>query len=362
MSDVSGYANANSPVNSANSPDNSANSPAEKGVIGIMNMGNTCYMNSAIQALRSYPEFTIMCTHGFLEKECADKTTDPYKIVVGLSELVQSLLSGSRPHVVRPSGFLDAVRAVVAGTIYEDFVRRVPQDAHEYVVWLLDQLYMASARPAPITAAADNAAAQAWKTAFEKSWSPLASLFFGLLRISYSCSACSAVHHRFETFNVLKITPREDMSWTDCIREELTQEETIEGYACETCEKEGRPRADARRTMSVWKLPKLLILTVKRYGSFGERINTPVIYDNSDLKFTELYAKESAHPSKDKWYKTFATVDHLGRGMGGGHYVAQAWSFFWKRWFMYDDDIVQGLEGPAYGRNTYMIFMRVQEH
>ena len=332
----------------------------QKGVIGILNMGNTCYMNSAIQALRSYPEFTLMLTQGILEKECPDKTSKPYSIVCALGELIQSINAGQAPAIVHPRGFYDATRTVVAGTIYEDFVRRIPQDAHEYVVWLLDQLYMASARPTT-TQGNHSGASLAWRQAFEKSWSPLSSIFFGLLRISYRCSACPAVHQRYETFNVLKITPREGVPWIDCIRAELTQEETIEGYECETCSKEGRPRADATRTVAVWKLPKLLILAVKRYGSMGERINTPVLYDNSDLKFTELYAADSTHPSRHKWYKTFATVDHLGRGMGGGHYISQAWSIVWKKWFLYDDEAVQELKEPAYGRSTYMIFMRVLE-
>lgn len=332
-----------------------------QGVIGIANMGNTCYLNSAIQALRAYPEMTLLCTQGILEKECTDKTTNPYKIVVAFSELVQSLTSG-RGDYVRPVGFFESMQSVVTGTVYEEFVRRSPQDAHEYVIWLLDQLYMASARQIHLNGELSiGGAMNAWKTSFEKSWSPLTSLFFGLQRIHYRCSACETVHVRFETFNALKIQLHEGMDWSECIEREIMTEETIDGYACESCEKAGRGRATALKTVRLWKLPKLLILTVKRYGNYGERINHPVIHDNSDLKFAELFAKESAHYSKHKWYSTVAIVDHLGRGLGGGHYVCQARSAPWKKWYLYDDETVNGVEGPAYGSYTFMVFMRATE-
>jgi ubiquitin C-terminal hydrolase len=332
-----------------------------KGVIGIQNMGNTCYLNSAIQALRAYPEMTVLCTQRILEKECADQTTNPYRILSAFSDLVQSLTSG-QGGFVRPTGFFESMSSVVTGTIYEEFVRRSPQDAHEYVVWLLDQLYMASARSVELTTEkVVGDAMNAWKTAFEKSWSPLTSLFFGLLRVHYRCSACETVHARYETFNTLKIQLHDGLDWSECIEQEIMGEEVIDGYACETCEKAGRPRAPALKTARLWKLPKLLILTVKRYGNYGERVNLPVVHDNSELKFTELFAEESGHYSKQKWYNTVAVVDHLGRGLGGGHYVCQARSAPWKKWYLYDDETAHEISAPSYGRHTFMVFMRATE-
>ena len=333
-----------------------------KGVIGIENMGNTCYLNAAIQALRAYPEMTVLCTQRILEKECMDQTTNPYRILSSFSDLVQSLTSGQEGYV-RPAGFFETMSSVVTGTIYEEFVRRSPQDAHEYVVWLLDQLYMASARPVELATAAVAVgdAMKAWKTAFESSWSPLTSLFFGLLRVHYRCSACETVHARYETFNSLKIQLHDGLDWSECIEREIMGEEVIDGYACETCEKAGRGRAPALKTIRLWKLPKLLILTVKRYGNYGERVNFPVEHDNSELKFTELFAEESAHYSKQKWYSTVAIVDHLGRGLGGGHYICQARSAPWKKWYLYDDETVREIGGPSYGRHTFMVFMRATE-
>lgn len=332
-----------------------------QGIIGIANMGNTCYLNAAIQAFRAYPEITVIFTKQILEKDCADKTTAPYKILASFSELIQSLTSGQGGYV-RPDGFLETMQSVVTGTIYEEFVRRSPQDAHEYIVWLMDQLYMASARPVGIPEEkAKGDAMIAWKKAFEKSWSPLSSLLFGLLRIQYRCSACETVHSRFETFNTLKVQLKEGYDWSECIESEIMTDEEIDGYACETCEKAGRPRAMALRSARLWKLPKLLIFTVKRYGNMGERVNLPVIHDNSQLRFTQLFTEESVHYSKNKWYETVSIVDHLGRGLGGGHYICQARSAPWKKWYMYDDETVREIGEPNYGVHTFMVFMRAME-
>ena len=42
---------------------------SHKGVVGIQNMGNTCYCNSTIQLIRACPEWNAFClTQNFVEQ------------------------------------------------------------------------------------------------------------------------------------------------------------------------------------------------------------------------------------------------------------------------------------------------------
>ena len=330
----------------------------KRGIIGIMNLGNTCYMNAAIQVLRHFPEFSLLCTQGTLEQACADKNTNHYKIVRGFTDLVQSIWSGTSPGYVLPKGFLEDMRSAVTGTVYEDFIRRTPQDAHEYIIWLLDQLYMASARPLILPFGDGNKADEAWSATFSKSWSPLVDLFFGQSRMQYTCSVCKTIHSRYETFNSLKVQPIPGHTLADCISDEFEIVETIDAYACEVCEKSGGARASAEKRVRIMRMPKLIILTVKRYSPTGQRINTPIVHENCEMKFDNIFADESSHYSRKSWYRTIGTVDHYGGSMGGGHYVAQCWSPVWKSWTRYDDENSEPLEQAAYGAHTYMVFMR----
>ena len=344
--------------------DAGATADEKKSIIGLANLGNTCFMNAVIQALRHFPEVSYMCTRGLLNaiaeatKSAMNKSAT---IAHAFTELIQSLHSGSGAEgaYVLPRGFYGTLKAAVEGTVYEHFGQCTPQDAHEFLVWLLDHLFMATAEPRDIPYSEDVEGSKEWADAFRQSYSPLAELFFGQMRIHYRCMACGNIHKRYETFNVLKVQPTAGLSWAGCIEEEIMTEEMIEGYACETCEKSGRPRAAAHKTTRLLRLPKLLILTVKRYTPFGARINTPIVHDNSDFRFDEIFAPESKHLSRDHWYRTIGIVDHLGVGMGGGHYVAQCLSPLYREWWLYDDQGVQIMkDGPVFGQQTYMVLMR----
>ncbi len=79
----------------------------EKGVTGLLNMRNTCYMNAALQALRHNTELSAF----FLENkhsQWVDRKVGSPKVdlVKGYADLLRSLWSGSKPAYVRPEVFL----------------------------------------------------------------------------------------------------------------------------------------------------------------------------------------------------------------------------------------------------------------
>lgn len=334
-------------------------SQTTRGIIGLANLGNTCYMNSAIQALRHCPEWTVFCKKGGqLDKTLHNPESNSAKIALAYQDLSQSIWSGNGPAYVRPLGFLHQLEQVVRGTIYEDFIRKTPQDAHEFLVWLLDQMYMAtqtkvemkqqsSTLPVMLQQAVDG-----WKQAFANQYSPLAELFFGLMRVQYTCGGCRAVHTRWEPFQTLKVSLEANTSLQTCLQNEF-KSELIEDYTCETC----KQKTETMKQSSIWKLPKVCMVVVRRFTPFGTRDNTALDYSGEPICFQSIFSQESQESSRTHTYSLFATVDHHGNHMGG-HYTSQAYSPIWKQWHRYDDETACEIALPKFGSSSYILFFR----
>ena len=217
-----------------------------RGIVGLANLGNTCYMNSALQALRHCPEWTILCKKdGKLEENIVDSESNYAKLLYAYQDLIHSLWAGSEPSFVKPVGFYNQLKQSVKGTLYEDFIRHTPQDAHEFLVWLLDQLYMATQKKIEInsndslTNSMQLDAAKGWKADFENQYSPLTDMIFGMIRIQYCCGNCTTIHNRWETFNTLKVSLCKDLTLLECIKNEF-KDEIIDDYLCEKCNKKSQ--------------------------------------------------------------------------------------------------------------------------
>jgi len=338
----------------------------QRGVIGLANLGNTCFMNASIQAFRHCPEWTLFCKkNGRLEQYIQDETSSSVKVVYAYQDLLHSLWAGTGPAYVKPIGFYDQLKVLVHGTVYESFTERTPQDAHEFLVWLLDQMYMGTQKKVQLPVQEQVTmtpmqlqANKAWKDMFEPQYSPLTDLLFGLLRIQYTCGGCSTVHTRWESFNVLKVylvknSEGRTLSLEDCIYHECQKEEQIDGYACDSC----KGKHTTKKQSSIWKLPKVLLISLARFTPMGTRDNSPFLYDGHPLELTKGFSSESMEESRNKQYRIFATVDHHGHHMGG-HYTSQCFNPVWKCWHLYDDEAAHEIQRPRFGVETYIMMFR----
>jgi ubiquitin carboxyl-terminal hydrolase 8 len=346
----------------------------EKGVTGILNMRNTCYMNAALQAIRHNTELSAF----FLEnkhEQWVDRKPGSTKVelVKGYADLLRALWSGSRPAYVRPEGFLQCMHPAAREAGFDHFTVPLQHDSHEFITFFLDQLHEGMAeevnieitRP-PASSPKDKAiisALEAWKGSFGKAYSPLTEMIYGLMRVSLTCQRCGNCSDNWETFNCLKLSiPQQSMfdlsgnlpTLESMLRDEF-HEEKIEGYACEHCKPE---RPAVIRKSTIWRLPRMLCLVLKRFTMDGRKIHTKIQMDMKDpLNFKKYFSPDSPEPSKEEYYDIFATVDHHGVA-GGGHYTAQAKSPLTDAWNLFDDESTQHLAAPYFGESTYILFFK----
>ena len=325
------------------------------GTGGIINVGFTCYANAVFQCLRNCVGIEELFTEDTYTK-LLKKDNKYNETTKQFANLVQQLSKMSSSSSIRPNGFWHAFREVAKDSCFTHLIARQPHDAHEFLMFLLDSLHESLTREITMTITAcslksekqifHQKSLEVWKASFEKHYSPLVELFFGMFHIQIICS-CGHISNRWETFNTLKgVIGSEKCTLLQCIHGELN-EETIEGYMCDGCKK----HTTAIRKTKVWKLPKNLIIVLKRFTYDGRKIHTPVSF-NEDICLAELFSASSPNKKKSN-YTLQSIVDHHGSSQGG-HYTAQAKQG--DKYYNYDDESVSETDIQI-GSSSYIIFL-----
>uniref|UniRef100_A0A8C5EXV1 ubiquitinyl hydrolase 1 n=1 Tax=Gopherus evgoodei TaxID=1825980 RepID=A0A8C5EXV1_9SAUR len=108
--------------------------------------------------------------------------------------------------------------------------------------------------------------------------------------------------------------------------------------------------------LSLWTLPDILIIHLKRFRQVGERrtkLSTLVRFPLCGLNMAPHVAKRS---QLDSLYDLYAVCNHHG-SMQGGHYTAYCRNSLDGRWYSYDDSSVEPVqEDEVSTRGAYILF------
>jgi ubiquitin carboxyl-terminal hydrolase 8 len=338
-----------------------------KGVVGIQNMGNTCYANSIIQLLRTCPEWNTFCLDNNFE-EFNTSHNNYKKILLAYQDILKSLWSAYKPAYVRPLGFISEIKKAVKDTVYEMFGLPIPNDSHEFLIYLLDSFHEAIKTDFSYTEKKYNEthtenekmrimAENGWNIFLSKNNSEIVKYFFGMMRKTIQCTKCNDKSYHWEVFNSFKI-PCNGTTFKEWIQNEVKESE-VEGRQCENCTKltPNDDRHLAKIYTHIWKLPCNLFITLRRFNWDGRKnmINCP--YNGENIGFNDFFAEESNDPSKFWVYELRGISDHFGSHMGG-HYTTQFKHPISKEWWKIDDEACQKQENPYFSSSNYILYFR----
>lgn len=346
---------------------------AGHGISGLVNIGNTCYLNSAIQLLSNIRIFSLY----FLSKQFEEDVAEEKDEVSFLKEwifLVHAMWEDSPDQIpnciVKPVSLKRSL-----GKFYPSYAGMQQQDGQEAVGVILDILhkalcYEASIKPIikdpsqkltrkeEITLKSINA----WGKSFENEFSIPVNLFYGQFYSQVKCDNCGFVSESFEPFNTLLLPIEKSCSTIyDCL-ENFSLSEDIEadcGWTCESC----KMKTSAKKKVTICKLPPILIIAFKRFefkiGSmFPVKINSRVDFPLTDLKIGKLCEKPA---DMCRRYDLTGVSNHLG-GTFGGHYTAYTKNGN-GRWYEYDDDSVREVKdvGTIVSNQAYVLIYESQD-
>ncbi|XP_021342964.1 ubiquitin carboxyl-terminal hydrolase 15-like [Mizuhopecten yessoensis] len=183
---------------------------ATPGLCGLANLGNTCFMNSALQCMSNVP----MLTQYFLNDEWVDEVNEDNplgmrgEIARSFAELVKTLWSGKYSYTA-PRNFKYAV-----GRFAPQFSGFQQQDSQELMAFLLDGLHedLNRIRQKPYIEMKDNderpdtdVAKESWENYRKRNDSVIVDTFHGLLKSTVHCPECAKISVTFDPFCYLSL-------------------------------------------------------------------------------------------------------------------------------------------------------------
>lgn len=302
--------------------------------VGLVNLGNTCYMNSVVQALAMTKQF---CTEVLMKQIDAPPFAE-------VQQLLALLIHSRRPELTP--------RAVLASTRPPGFAPGFQQDSSEFLSYLLDRLheqekklFQVGGHHQPqlsgmqLTETSDGSINS--KTLVQKT-------FEGQLSVGCLCAVCHSTNHTIEAFRSLDLSFPDDSEMAVasdgthsvqnlldyfCSSEKLVGENQ---YFCDRCQQ----LRDCERSVTVSAAPQNLILTVKHFRYDQSRnlraklMNKILHNENISLVVTDTDGHR-----RQLHYRNYAVVVHYGTSMDSGHYYTYAQDGT-GTWFKFNDNYV----------------------
>lgn len=148
---------------------------------------------------------------------------------------------------------------------------------------------------------------------------------------------------------------KQSINLSECLKLFLTEEILAkdDSWYCPQC----KEFKEASKKFDLWKLPKVLVVHLKRFSFnryFRDKLDTCVNYPLVDLDMAEyLTGTKAEHSYK---YDLVAVINHYG-GLGGGHYTAYAKNAPTNRWHYFDDSSVSASsEDEVMSKAAYVLF------
>lgn len=296
---------------------------------GIINIGNTCYLNTILQCLFYLEPFT-KC---ILETNFKVDAT----VCLQLQNIFQEMHKGIS--ILKPISFIRYLHEKI-----KHFNILQQNDANEFLFLLLDvisnEVIFDNSKPMldKLETIKYNSTAYHqhkkkmdihWCYNIGRAYSPFTHMFAGQSITQIVCKDCDKIWHTSEIYQDISIAIH-GTTIEDCLEHHF-HDTILDDWKCDQCKKGQK----SIKTTMLWRTPRILIISLKRF--VFSNVYSTFTKDNSSVHIPHVLDlnKYTLGPCKQQ-YELKAVAFHNG-SYNGGHYHALC-KMNNNEWYIYDDD------------------------
>ena len=323
-------------------PSKAIHKQSTPGIIGLINIGATCYMNATIQCLSNVKNLRNELLNKDLYKDLEKNKNTNKKLSFALAEVLKNLWENINKRFYSPDHFKEVISEM--NPLFKGIAAN---DSKDLILFLLENIHKELNNPQNINIDINNNVNshnlnevfnEFVKDYNSKNRSIISNEFYGFFNSQSVCGYCNNIVHNVQTYNILFFPLEEIRKYKgynfnavniyDCF-DYNEKVEIYPSFYCNNCNYNCQAFQQSKFIYS----PHTLIINLNR--GKGIEYNVNIVFEEYLNLRKYILANDSPF-----YYELIGVICHFGSNDMGGHFIAYCKNSNNCEWYKYNDQNV----------------------